>query len=390
MFSKYFILIFSACLLSAVALSAQRLVYDVQYEYYFDNREFDRGGNPYTKSMTISSSRLTPVVGFSIESDTQTNHKLILGAQFIRRMGKNPTAAQYAFSEDEANKGISTKRTLQEFVYYYNFRSKLSKNSTMEGVFGAFPRAKIEGEYSPATLSDSLKFYDPTIEGMLLKYKTKSFFAELGLDWMGMAGFDRKERFEIFSYGKFDFSNTLSAGWTLNFYHLAGSIASPGVVDNILLSPHLKLDFSKTSSLQRLSFKFSALTAYQKDRRYDKNPHIFMNGEFITDIRKCNLGIYNTIILGRDLMPYYNSKYKASKGRMDIWKKYATLLYRGENYYRHQVIYDRLELYWQPHLGKYIDLRLSFDFHFADRIGYVGSQQRLSLIFTLNEILKKQ
>ena len=146
MFSKYFILIFSTCLLSAVALSAQRLVYDVQYEYYFDNREFDRGGNPYTKSMTISSSRLTPVVGFSIESDTQTNHKLILGAQFMRRMGNNPTAAQYAFSEDEANKGISTKRTLREFVYYYNFRSKLSKNSTMEGVFGAFPRAKIEGE----------------------------------------------------------------------------------------------------------------------------------------------------------------------------------------------------------------------------------------------------
>lgn len=299
MFSKYFILIFSACLLSAVALSAQRLVYDVQYEYYFDNREFDRGGNIYTESMTINASRLTSIVGFSVNSGKRTNHKLIFGAQNIRNMGESPSGKQYVFSKEEANPELSTKRSLQEFVYYYDFRSKLSKKSTMEGVFGAFPRSKIDGEYSSATLSDSLRFYDPTIEGMLLKYKTGSFFAELGLDWMGMAGFDRKERFEIFSYGKFDFSNTLSAGWTLNLYHFAGSVASPGVVDNVLLSPHLKFDFSKTSSFQRLSFKFSALTAYQWDRRYDERRHIFLNGEFITDIRKYNLGIYNTLIRRR-------------------------------------------------------------------------------------------
>ncbi len=389
MFSKYFILIFSACLLSAVSLNAQRIVYDIQYEYYFDNREFDRGGNIYTESMTINASRLTSIVGFSVNSGKRTNHKLIFGAQNIRNMGESPSGKQYVFSKEEANPELSTKRSLQEFVYYYDFRSKLSKKSTMEGVFGAFPRAKIEGEYSSATLSDSLRFYDPTIEGMLLKYKTGSFFAELGLDWMGMAGFDRKERFEIFSYGKFDFSNTLSAGWTLNLYHFAGSVASPGVVDNVLLSPHLKFDFSKTSSFQRLSFKFSALTAYQWDRRYDERRHIFLNGEFITDIRKYNLGIYNTLIGGGDLMPYYNSKYKASDGSAEVWLKYANLLYRGENYYRHRGFYNKLELYWQPRLARFIDLRLSFDFHFADRLGYIGSQQRLSVIFTLNEILKK-
>lgn len=388
MSSKYFIAILFACLSEAVSLNAQRLIWDVQYEYYFDNREFDRGGNLYTKSMTINASRLTPIAGISIKQDKSTKHKLILGAQYIRNMGENPSERQFAFSSEEADPKLPIK-VLREFVYYYNLRSKLSETKTFEGFFGAFPRTKTEGEYSRACLSDSLKFYDPTLEGMLLKYKGRRLFAELGLDWMGMAGLDRKERFEIFSYGKFDFSNILSAGWTFNLYHLAGSIAAPGVVDNILLTPHLKFDFSKTSSFQRLSLKFSALAAYQWDRRYDKRKHVLLNGEFITDIRKCNLGIHNTMIGGRDLMLYYNSSYNSSYGPTNVSLKYANLLYRGDNYYRHNGLYDRLELYWEPRLGKYIDLRLSFDFHFADRLGYIGSQQRLSVIFNLNGFLKK-
>ena len=90
-------------------------------------------------------------------------------------------------------------------------------------------------------------------------------------------------------------------------------------------------------------------------------------------------------------MPYYN---KIDAGG----NKYGSLLYFGDPFYRifHNDktqnavgLYDRLELFYQPHISDFIDLKISIMGHFATnengKIGFMGSRQKLSLIFNLEK-----
>ena len=82
--------------------------------------------------------------------------------------------------------------------------------------------------------------------------------------------------------------------------------------------------------------------------------------------------------------------------------KYGNLLYRGEPFYRifpnkgdfkKIGVYDRLEIFYQPHISDYLDLKLSLFFHFVENnlgnISFAGSRQRLSLVFNLDKLISK-
>ena len=106
----------------------------------------------------------------------------------------------------------------------------------------------------------------------------------------------------------------------------------------------------------------------------------------VTDLSNWNFGLKNHLFYGTDMMPYYNSK--------DIGGyKYGSRLYVGDPFFRvfddgttGYGIYDRLEVYYTPRLGKLLDLKVSALFHFNK--GYSGCQQVVSLLFNLQEIVK--
>ena len=86
-------------------------------------------------------------------------------------------------------------------------------------------------------------------------------------------------------------------------------------------------------------------------------------------------------------MPFYN--YVDDGGF-----KYGNDLYGGSPFYRIVPVnaagyhfYDRAEVYWQPHIADFLDLRLSIAAHFPDGFKYAGMQQKLSLIFSLDKLL---
>lgn len=93
---------------------------------------------------------------------------------------------------------------------------------------------------------------------------------------------------------------------------------------------------------------------------------------------------------GMDLMPYYN---RLDSG--DI--KYGNSLYLGDPFYRvhesggsHKAgVYDRFEVFWQPHICDFMSLRIGAFFHFND-FRYSGCQQVVRVDFNLGKMLKRK
>ena len=281
-----------------------RFTYDVDYEMNFDNREFDR--SRFSKAMTIFGARLTPSVGLTLaQPELKINHKLMVGIDVMKDFGASPLSP--ALSPEESSASLSNTALFREMTMYYMLDKKTSDGS-FEMYAGIFPRKMTGGNYSDAFFSDSLKFYDNNLEGLLLKFHRPESYWEIGCDWMGKPGYARKEKFMIFSAGESHITPFFEVGYAAYMYHFAGSQKARGVVDNILLNPYLKFDFGKQMDMQEFSLRFGWLQAMQHDRVFVGHYVFPCGGEFDLNMRKWNVGIQNRMFYGTDMMPYYNSK----------------------------------------------------------------------------------
>lgn len=359
-------------LLSLTAQSKERpkvsFAYDVDFEMMFDNREFAK--SKFTPSMTIFGARLTPQAGIALKEENGACHRLMLGIDVMKDFGSGKDLDLF-----------------QEISMYYRFRKKISRTD-MEIYAGIFPRRTMEGQWSQAFFSDSLTFYDNNLEGLLLKFHRPKAYFEVGCDWMGQYGQKRREKFMIFTSGEGKVLPFMSLGYSGYMLHYANSVQAKGLVDNILVNPYARFDFADMTSFQTLSLRLGWLQAMQRDRRY-VGAFIFpFGGEFDQEIRRWNVGIYNRMFFGFDMMPYYNSVDNAGL-------KYGTDLYFSDPFYRiHDDgaagagFYDRLEVYYEPEIGSYLKLRVSALFHFNGS-RYSGCQQMVSLRFNLAELLDR-
>lgn len=347
-------------LLLSVVSSARtpgvKFEYGVDGDFRFDNHEFAKSDDRIAPSMTLGAIVLTPSVGVSIAQSDKATHRVMAGIDLRRDFGA----------------GEKAKDVFREVTLWYDADVKLP-NGNFKGIAGIYPRRFVEGEYSEAFWSDSLKFQDRNMDGLLLKYRSSSFFAELGLDWMGMSGYDRKERFEIFTSGRWDAKEWLALGWAAVMYHYAGSDLAPGVVDNHKINPYLKFDAACWTGMQELSLKAGAMLTYQWDREREEKPRAPMGGEFVLTARKWNVALQNTAYAGQNLLPYYNGK---DTGGF----KYGNNLYRGLQFYGG--FFDRVEARWTPRITDWLNLDVAARFYFNGD-GYLGCQQIISLVLSL-------
>ena len=360
--------------------------YDIDFEMRFDNREF--ASSSFTPSMTIFGARLTPQVGLVLNETGGAYHRLMAGIDVMKDFGASPVSELIAGGKtEETDLKLNNLGLFREISLYYNFRKKISRTD-LEIYAGIFPRRAMEGEYSLAFFSDSLKFYDNNLEGLLLKFTRPQAYFEVGCDWMGQYGIARRERFLIFSSGEGKVLPFMSLGYAGYMMHYANSRQVRGLMDNILLNPYARFDFSENTGLQSLVFRLGWLQAAQRDRMR-VGAFIFpFGGEFDQEIRNWDVGIHNRMFLGHDMMPYYRNVDNAGL-------KYGPDLYYGDPFYRvHDDgstgagFYDRLEVYYEPKLAECLSLRLSAIFHF-NGARYSGCQQMIGLQFNLNELLAK-
>ncbi len=377
---------FLTCHLSTAQTDSDKVkfAYDVDFEMNFDNREFDR--SRFSKAMTIFGARLTPSVGITVpQNEKNMNHRIMVGLDVMKDFGASPVSGDLAGgASDETSPALNNRNLLREITLYYMLEKKSAKTD-LHMYAGIFSRAASEGSYSEAFFSDSLRFYDNNLEGLLLKiYRPKAYW-EVGCDWMGKPGYARKEKFMIFSSGVSHVTPFMDMGYAAYMYHFAGSGKARGVVDNVLLNPYVKFDFGSRMNMQEFSLRFGWLQAMQHDRVFVGHYVFPCGGEFDLEMRKWNVGIRNKLFYGTDMMPYYNSQDAGGD-------KYGNRLYMGDPFYRiHDDgaagpgMYDRFEAFYEPHVGKYLSIRISARFHFHD-FRYSGCQQMVGILFNLHRL----
>ena len=331
--------------------------YDADFRYIFDNREFDASDNALIPSGTFNTLVFAPTVGFSVQQTPRIHHRISVGVELAHDMGS------------QTWNGLA-----REPLAWYDAHVRTG-TGIFEGVAGIFPRRFLEGEYTEAFFSGMYRDTDRNLEGVLLKWRAQKFFAELGCDWMGQYGYARRERFQVISFGRWDAKPWLALGWTGSFYHYACSELAPNVVDNHLLEPWVKLDFSRQTQWEELSIRASLLAGYQRDRstttRY--NP---MGGDLILTARRWGLVLQNETFSGDRMLPLLGASGPDHQ-------PYGTDLYFCSPCYSN--FYDRIELAWIPNLTRYLSLRLAIRAHFGP-YGYLGCQQQFSLRFSLDAL----
>ncbi|MBE6217288.1 MAG: hypothetical protein E7124_04505 [Bacteroidales bacterium] len=359
-----------------------RFAYDVDFDFNFDNREFYKSG--FSSSMTIFGARLTPSIGIEVGN----THKLMLGIDVMKDFGASQVSPEIA-GDGSAETGAAQHNAdlLREIILYYRLDRQLGKTD-MTLYAGIFPRRMSEGRYSQAFFSDSLRFYDNNLEGLLLKFRRPKAYFEVGCDWMGQYGQARRERFMIYSSGEGSLTKFLSLGYAGYMYHFANSAEVKGLVDNILINPYARFDFGHMTGMQALSVRVGWLQALQNDRDHVGHYVFPGGGELDLEVRNWNFGIRNSLYYGTDIMPYYNN---ADVGG----HKYGHRLYLGDPFYRiHDDgaagigTYDRLELFWAPRYD-FLTVKVGALFHFND-FRYSGCQQVVQLFFDLEALMQKR
>ena len=371
------ILLLISILLTAVSASSQpRFTYDVDYEMNFDNREYSP--SKFSKSMTIFGARLTPAVGLEVCQPDSTNHKLMFGVDVMKDFGASPVSENLAGGQtDETAQSLDNFSLFRELTLYYNLEKKVG-TTEVSMYAGIFPRSRMQGKYSQAFFSDSLKFYDNNLEGLLLQFHRPKSEFEVGCDWMGQFGVSRRERFMIFSSGESMVAPMLTFGYSGYMYHFANSQQVRGLVDNILLNPYIRIDLGPKMKLQTFSLTLGWLQALQHNRKHVGH-YVFPGGGHLDlEVRNWNVSVKNHFFCGTDLMPYYNFK---DEGGV----KYGSELYLGDPFLRiHENntlgtgVYDRLEVCYEPFSGRYLKMKVGAVFHF-NNFHYSGCQQTVGV-----------
>lgn len=350
--------------------------YDVDFEMNFDNRELYR--SDFSTSMTIFGARLTPSVGFQTVQEDGTRHRLMAGIDVMKDFGASPISEVLAGGQtDETSIRQNNLSLFREISIYYNLEKNL-KDTGISLYAGIFPRNRMQGRYSEAFFSDSLKFYDNNLEGLLVQFHRPKAEFEVGCDWMGQYGKARRERFMIFSSGESLVAPMLYFGYSGYMYHFANSVQVKGLVDNILLNPYARLDLARRTGLQTFDITLGWLQALQHNRKHIGH-YVFPGGGHLdVEARKWDVAVRNTAFIGADIMPYYNN---FDEGGF----KYGSELYLGSPFYRiHDDntpgtgLYDRLEVCYEPSIGRYVKIKVAAVFHF-NGFHYSGCQQVVCL-----------
>jgi len=341
--------------------------YNLDFEYIFDNREFDASKSQYTPSSTIHGVRLTPTLGINVNNGKHLNNSLIAGIDIKKDMGD----------------GLENKELFREILLYWNLKYHKGR-SLFEMNAGVFPRKESLGTYTRAFLSDSLKWYDNNIEGLILKLHRPKSYYEAGLDWCGQRGPGRRERFIVFSFGESRLTNWLNAGWRFNLYHYANCLEYKGLVDNALCEPFIKFHYE--DFFDKCELELGYLKAYQRDRRVGKAVDYPGGLDLGFLLSKWNIYLSDRFYWGNSLMPYY---YNLDAGN----NMYGSDLYRGDGFYKIYTdlpnesekigTYNRLEGWWEPNIGRKTHLRVGAAFHFNNG-KFSGWQQKLSIIYIID------
>lgn len=347
-------LLLALCCATLLESVAQDFVWNANFDFRFDNREYGDKNEMISPAQTLFGAHLSPEVGIG----WQNGHSLMTGLTLPADMGSSSFMGR------------------PEWLAYYNYSTK-----RVNLMAGLIPRSKMIGDYSNAFFSDSTRFNDRVLDGVLLQYKNDNHYIEFGCDWCGKTSDIQRERFMLMLAGR-AWKGYSYAGYAFTMFHYAGSKTVRGVVDNALGSIYMGIDLAEVWYYDLLYAQVAYIQGYHNDRKWVGTP-VFPGG-FEVEIcaEKYDVGVKNTLYKGKNLMPYYDSPHADSEGN-----PYGNSLYLGDPFYRtgQSGIYNRLELYYQPKLRGGVRLKMSSVHHFdGNRWGW---QQVIGLSIYIDEYM---
>lgn len=338
-------------LVPALTLGAQELEWSVNMNAVFNNRE---GGNDETPDQTFLFTRITPLVGLSMDS---TRHRIMGGVTWYQPM----------------NDRMHGYKVVPALYYQYH-----NKQRGLSMAMGMIPDALNIKRF---LRSDSMNYVNPNINGFLINIEKPHFSFLSWLNWRQIRTNNRREAFDVtgqafWHSGNYGY-NRFQAGGTARYNHLAKSYHASdgeGVVDNIILNPTVGFThYGQARIIDFFSISAGMLLSIDRDRPGD-NKWLTQAG-FMGDIegRWKWLSLQEHVYVGKEQMPLYY--------------KYGPLLYQGDQYY-HNKFYSRTDVVATIFERDFVNVEARLTFHATDKT--TAFWQQLAVRFYLdNKKFKK-
>lgn len=338
MLLKIKILALGICLCAYQAVHAQQIEGQIDFHGFADNREYSNSGR---YPQTIFGTRVTPELGLLVDSI----HRIRTGVSYLHEFGtkniKNPVRP----------------------VAYYNY-----DNNGFDFKIGMFPRHEYLDEYPKAILSDTIGYYQPNIEGMLVKYKNEHFHQQIWIDWNSRQTRTDREQFMVGISGNVNLNKTFYIKHFATLWHNAGPMVDTPdpddhIRDNGATSLHIGADLSDRGWLDSININIGGIINYDRLRNvYDwQLPKGFLSEIYLEHYK---FFIRNTFYTGESLAIPYGDVFYTSKQ------------------------YDRLDIGWIPLRYRNLEGRFIAGFHFSE--GVVDSQQQFILRYTIGHLFNRK
>jgi len=331
-------------------LKKVRFIYDVDFDSYFDNREYK---SQYQIPQTIFSFRLSPVVGVRIKDVIGGDHMLKAGVRYTQPLGgdwKNANVIPTAY-------------------YHYHYQG-------VNLQLGAIPYENRIWSLPDWLQYDSIAYARPNIQGALISYQDRRGYVEFMCDWLGSQSQQRREMFRLLVDGQYQYK-WFFVGGLAHLNHTAGSAdpvihAQESLYDDLNLGGHLGFDFSRLTPLDSLAVKASYICGLARDRERGIEYHpqgvlieVYVNWWF--------LGVKNTTWVGDNLQPLRHSD--------NAGTPIGSLMCQGDPFYQAR-FYNRTDFFAYLYRSSFVNCYLSYNLHYEG--GKLQHQQQLIVRFSLD------
>ncbi|MBN1415903.1 MAG: hypothetical protein JW973_12440 [Bacteroidales bacterium] len=270
---------------------AQQFEWKADFFGFFDNREYF---NDYTVDQTIFGENGSAEAGFAINH----HNRFRAGLSFIY---ENGTRADY---------------TLPRVILYYKGEWK-----PVTFYIGSFPRYQLIDQ-PLAMLTDTLIYFRPVVEGMLLEYRRDWGFQHIWLDWTGRQTDTIPEAFLLGASGLIHKGMFIYRHHLLMYHHALPANNKPDdhIRDNGGMNAMVGLTLSDRLPLDTMTVSSGVLMSYDRWRSiYDLH---FMWG-WISDINVSykGFGLHGVYYRGDgQVLLYGDGFYKSGNyGRADFY-----------------------------------------------------------------------
>jgi hypothetical protein len=328
-------LLFLIALVSASAVYSQQAEWKAGVFSFFDNVEF--GKSAVKIPQTMAGVIVVPELGLKWD----TLHSVHLGVSMLHEFGSLKVI----------------DKTYPEAYYCYNGKPVFF-------VMGAFPRKMAVQDYPRLFFQDSLSYYRPLMNGMIVKYGEGSNYIELWLDWTGRQSLTVHEAFFLGISGRYNFGifNVKHFGYYYHFAAKMNPVIDEALHDNGLFLTSAGIDLSGRYFPGKLECDAGWVIGLERARADNTGWHS-MNGVMVNARAEYRfLGLSNSFYAG--------------DGQMKFYRDHGNDLYWGDPVYRARVT-DRADIYIAFIKSKYADLEMTYSLHFLE--GRVYNEQMLKL-----------